>query len=77
MPPIRLHVENWECRALKSSARVTVPKIWCAVPIFLARAEMGFCSVYTKWIHFNAEVFKLGIDKDDSKHVFGSARWGK
>ena len=36
--PIRLHVENWECRALKSSAR-TVLKIWRAVPIFLARVN--------------------------------------
>ena len=36
--PIRLHVENWECRALKSSAR-TVLKIWRAVPIFLTRVN--------------------------------------
>ena len=32
--PIRLHVENWECRTLKSSARCQ--KIWRALPIFLA-----------------------------------------
>ena len=33
--PIRLHVEKWECLALKSS----VPKIWRAVAIFLARVN--------------------------------------
>ena len=30
--PIRLHVENWESRALK-------PKVWRAMPIFLARVN--------------------------------------
>ena len=35
--PIRLHVEKWECRALKSSARCQT--IWRAVPIFLARVN--------------------------------------
>ena len=37
--PMRLHVENWECGALK-------PKIWLAVPIFLARVN-GFKSLST------------------------------
>jgi len=32
--PIRLHVKNWEYHALKIIS--TVPKIWRAVPIFLA-----------------------------------------
>ena len=35
--PIRLLVENWECRALKSSARCQKFGVH-AVPIFLARA---------------------------------------
>ena len=34
--PIRLHVENWECRALKSPARCQKFGVR-AVPIFLAR----------------------------------------
>ena len=36
--PIRLHVENWECRALIKIFN-TVSKILRAVPIFLARVN--------------------------------------
>ena len=45
--PIRLHVENWECRALQ--------KIWCAVPIFLARVNEVY--VVTPLFPYSEPVF--------------------